>query len=482
MNAMKATYLACTLTAVSLAACSQKIEAPVLPAPQRVEIAPGVTLDPAQLFGIWEGKTEVGNTNTTHFEQAYRMDFQSVEDAEALFSHWFTDATTSTKDSVVNLAYDYSFDGKALVLTPQATAKSRGAVPIKAVHTGNNQMVLYTVKESVTTTLCTLSRTGDPEPAITGVNRTLPKAGETVTFTGRNLQFVDHIYLPVAGGELEVTDFDASSKQIAFAVPDGAFVPGHVRFSASGAHVSSWSPVMFASNCVFFHRFTEFENTINITQSNLDKLTVVRSDALPSGHALEGKDVINPDVMLNFFGNVPTAWVVDTNLDPNTGMLRFSFGDKIQDVIDRSDGLLTARSKCKDVAIEMDIYVQSDGKPEWNTGFMSFRLDKDQGKSLTQGWFGQTAMWEMETPVTFEDGWKTYTIPLSAFKVTENEAYATLGDLMNFLLKNKKQAIVKLINYQLDARHPAQALSAFQFCIADMRLVPYGIPSNTREK
>ena len=484
MNAMKANPLACTLIAMSLAACSKTIGAPVLPAPESVEIAPGVTLDPVQLFGTWEGKTEVGTDNTNHFEQSYRIDFQSVEDKEALFSHWFTDATSSTKDSVVNLAYDYSFDGQALVLTPQAAARNRGAAPIRAVHTGNNRMVLYTVKENVTTSMCTLTRTGDPEPAITGVNRTLPKAGETLTFTGRNLQFVDHVFLPTEDGETEVTDFDATSKQISFTVPDNTFVPGHVRFYASGAHVSSWSPTMFATNCVFFHSFsdTEFENTINITQSKLDKLTVTAKDKLPEGHVLQGKDVINPDVMLNFFGNVPTAWAVDTNLDPGTGMLRFSFGDKIQEVIDRSNGLLSDKTKCKNVAIEMDIYVQSDGVPEWNTGFMSFRLDKDQGKSLTQGWFAQTAMWELDAPVTFADGWKTYTIPLSAFKVTESEAYATLGSLKSFLLKNKKQAVVKLINYQLDAQHPAQALGSFQFCVADMRLVPYGVPANTKEK
>lgn len=87
----------------------------------------------------------------------------------------------------------------------------------------------------------------------------------------------------------------------------------------------------------------------------------------------------------------------------------------------------------------------------------------------------------MDAPMSFADGWKTFTIPLSTFKVTESESYATVGNLMNYLKHNNKQAIIKLINYQLDAAHPAQALSSFQFCIANMRLVPYGIPANRKE-
>ena len=478
---------------VCLTSCNKDIDAPSLPSPGSVTVAQGVTLDPNQLFGIWEGKTEVGNTNNSHFEQSYRIEFQSVDDAEAVFSHWFVNATTTIKDSLYNQEYTYDFDGSTIKLTPKAAAKSNGAMEITAVHTGNNVMTLYTTQGGITTTMCTLTRTSDPEPSITGVDRTLPQAGETVTLTGRNLQFVDHVYVPTASGEQEVTFTVPNTRQIQFTVPQATLVAGHVRCEATGAHVSSYSPAMFCTNCVFFHDFstngtsnpytgTEFENTINITQSLFDKITVSSADNLPEGHALEGRtDIINPEYMLNFFGNKPTAWKVDTSLDPSTGMLRFSFGDRLQYVIDHSEGIITEKTKCKEAAIEMDIYVSSNGQPVWNTGFMSFRLDKDQGKSLTQGWFGQTAMWDMDHDVSFADGWKTYTIPLSAIKATESDQYSTIGNLSNYLIKNKKQAIIKLLNYQLDANHPAQALESFQFCIANMRLVPYGIPANTKE-
>ena len=384
------------------------------------------------------------------------------------------------------------FDGSTVELTPKAAAQADGAVKIKAVHTGNNQMVLYTVKENVTTSMCTLTRTGDPEPAITGVNRTLPQAGESVTLTGRNLQFVDHLYLPTTSGEVEVKDFTASSKQIKLTIPEADLAPGYIRCQATGAHVSTYSPAMFCQNCVFFHDFstqgkknpytgTEFENTINITQSLFDKITVVSSSSLPEGHCLTeamAAGIVNPEHMLCFFGDQPVAWAVDSSLDPGTGMLRFSFGDRMQYVLDHCDGLLTAKSKCADVAVQMDVYAYSDGQPTWNTGFISFRLDKDQGKSLTQSWFAQTAPWTMDAPVSYADGWQTFTIPLSTFKVTESEQYATLGALASYLTKNGKQAIIKFLNYQLDSSHPAQALSSFQLCIANMRLVPNTIPSN----
>ena len=486
-------YSAFIIAGMFFCACNSDIEIPTLPEPENVEVAPGVTLAPDQLFGIWEGSTAVGTTNANHFEQSYRVEFQSVDDAEAIFSHWYVDASSATRDSVVNVEYSYAFDGATVSLTPKATAAADGAVSIKAVHTGNNQMVLYTTQADRTTTMCTLTRTGDPVPAITGVDRTLPQAGETVTLTGRNLQFVDHLYLPTATGELELTDFTATSKQIVFTLPQADVAPGYIRCQATGAHVSTYSPTMFCRNCVFFHNFstqgtskpytgTEFENTINITQSLFDKITAVSAANLPEGHVLQGvTGVINPDYMLCFFGDTPIAWAVDGGLDPGTGMLRFSFGDRLQYVTEHSGGLITPQTKCSAAAIEMDLYVVSDGQPEWNTGFMSFRLDKDQGKSLTQSWFAQTAGWQMDTPMSFADGWKTFTIPLSTFKVTESEAYATVGNLMNYLKHNNKQAIIKLINYQLDASHPAQALSSFQFCIANMRLVPYGIPVNSKE-
>lgn len=478
-----------------MSSCSEDTDIPTLPKAESATIAEGVELDPDRLFGTWEGEQAAGKTSSTYFEQSYRVEFLSVEDAEAVFSHWFVDAATLTKDSVCDVEYEYDFDGSSVVMTPKQKAANQGAATITAVYNGDDQMTLYTTQEGITTVMCTLTRTGDPEPTVTGVDRTLPQPGEVVTITGRNMQFVDHVYVPTANGEQEV-DFEAiSSREIKITVPDADCTAGSIRCQATGAHVSSFTPVMFCQDCVFFSNFstqgtsrpytgTEFENTINITQSLFDKYTVVSSDNLPAGHALTleaAQGIVNPQNMLCIFGNTPVNWAVDTGLDPGTGMLRFSFGDRLRYVINNSNGLVTESSKCSELAIEMDIYVTTDGEPVWNTGFISFRLDKDQGKSLTQGWFAQTAMWDASNPVSFADGWKTFTIPMSAIAVTSNDAYSTAGKLSTYLINGKKQAIIKMLNYQLDANHPATASTAVQFCIANMRVVPYGVPRNIKE-
>lgn len=478
-----------------LSGCSKDIGAPSLPAQESVAIAEGVTLDAQQLFGIWEGSSMVGETNANHFEQSYKVEFQSVDDQTAVLSHWFVDAASSMRDSVCNLDYTYSFDGKTIELTPTPSAKSQGAIAITAVHVGNNVMELYTTNGTITSVACTLSRTGDPEPVITGVDRTMPQIGETVTVTGRNLQFVDHLYLPTATGELEVTDFEKTSKQIQFIVPDGTYQAGSIRCQATGAHVSTYSPAyMFCYNAVYMHNFyeqgtkapykgTEFEYSITVGNSTpRNNVSYLKSADLPVGHSLLNADatVLHPDSLLSFFGDLPTTWPVDGTTDPSKGYLRFSTGDRFQYVLDNCGGILTAETPCTDAAIQMDIYVYSDGKPEWNTGYFSYRMDKDYS-AINNEWAGNVAPWSQDYPMAFDNGWKTFTIPLSQFKITRNNGYDTLGGLISWLKKGNKQTIIKLVNYQLDDSHPAHALTSFQFNLANMRLIPYKTPSNKKE-
>jgi hypothetical protein len=494
---MKKSYIyssAILAASLLMTGCGEDIYSPTLSPTDSDVMAQGVSLDQDLIFGVWEGLVEVGDVNTNHFEQTYRIEFQSVDDSEAMLSHWYVDATNNTDKSIEGLEYTYSLDGSTVKLTPKTSAANSGASDIIGVYTGNNNMELYTVTNSVTKQICTLTRIGDPQPSIKSVNRTLPMPGEEVIFAGRNLQFVDQVYLPTIDGETEITDYTVTSTQLQFIMPDVETAPGYVRFHSDGAHVSAFSPAMFCTNCVFFKDFstngtsapytgTEFENTIDINRSLFDKVTVVSSDNLPEGHALTyAPNTINPEKMLCFFGDTPIEWDVDSSLDPSTGLLRFSFGDRLKYVIDNSNGMITASTKCKNAAVQMDVYVYSNGQPVWNTGFFNFRLDKDQSLSLTQSWFASTAMWSISEPADFTDGWHTFTIPLTDFAVTKNDTYGTVGNLMNYLLANKKQSIIKILNYQLDATHPAQKLDSFQFCIANMRLVPNEIPENSLDE
>lgn len=479
--------------AVLLAACSDSIDAPVLDEQESVTMASGVRLAEDQLFGVWSAASAYGTTNANHFEQSYRIDFMSVADGDALVSHWYVDADSESRDSVYQVPYTYTFNGTTVTLKPKSAAS--GMSSMQAVHVGNNRMVLYIQHQQRTDSVCTLVRAGDPEPSITAVDRTMPAVGETVTVTGRNLQFVDHVYLPTKDGEIEVTNVTKGSKQISFVVPEADYRAGSVRCQSTSAHVSCYSPAyMFCDDCVFMRNFstfgtkapftgTEFEYSITVSSSTpMGNVSALKTTNLPAGHSLleAAAGVAHPDSLLSFFGDTPQPWDVDEKTDPSKGYLRFSSGDRFQYVLDHCDGLLTSRTRCADAAIQMDIYVYSNGQAEWNTGYLSYRLNKDQS-SLTSSMVANVAAWETAAPMSFADGWRTLTIPLSLFSATRSDAMSTLGGLVSSLKGSNLQTIVKVVNYPLDEQHPCQPLTTFQFSIANMRLVPYAIPRNTRE-
>lgn len=475
-----------------LASCSEDLDSPVLPEAPGLALPEAQPIDAGKLFGVWEGETSYGTNNQNYFEEQYRVEFQSVDDAEAVYSHWYTDAETGIRDSVVDVEYTYEFDGSKVVLTPKTAAADGGAAVITGVHTGGERMLLVTGNAGRTDSICTLVRTGDPEPAITGVDRTMPQPGEVVTVTGRNLQFVDHVYMPVEGGELEITGFTPGSKQISFTLPDADYAQGSIRMRSTSAGVDCYSPAyMFCRNTVFFHNFntfgakspytgTEFEYTISSMGTLTDHANALASDNLPEGHCLYGAaDVVSPDSLLSFFGDTPTDLPLATGGDDRKGYFRFSGGDRIQYAIDHSGGLFTDRTPSNQTAIQMDLYVVSDGVPEWKTGYLSWRFNKD-GSNTSGDLLANVVGWSAEEPMSFAGGWRTFTIPLSAFEAMNGSgAYSTLGGLADQLKASNRQTIVTLVNYNLGGLPPMQALQSFQFCIANIRLVPYVTPANT---
>lgn len=494
---MKPKYLFISIlwaaASLSFISCSEDLDAPVLPEAGSMVLPEAVALDANLLFGVWEAETSYGDNNQNYFEEQYRIDFSTVEDAEAIYSHWYTNADTGIRDSVCNMQYSYEFEGGTVILTPKQAGTAAGAAVITATHTGNNRLLLTVDNNGRTDSICTLTRTGDPEPSILSVNRTLPQAGEVVTVTGRNLQFVDHVYLPVAGGEeMEITDFTPGSKEISFTLPAANYAQGSIRMESTSAKVNCYSPAyMFCKDCVFFHNFkseglnkpytgSEFEYTIKEMGDLKGSVVNLASSDLPEGHSLKlaEEGIIHPDSLLSFYGNTPIEWPVATKTDDKKGFLRFSSGDRFEYVLNNCNKLFTERTPCSQLAIQMDIYVMSDGKPEWCTGYLSWRLNKDQnsiGNSVT----ANVAGWEKDAPMSFASGWQTFTIPLSSFSITETASYSTLGGLIAHLKSSNFQTILTVVNFPLDTLHPAVALSSFQFNVANIRLVPYTTPANT---
>lgn len=480
--------------AILLAVACEGLNLPVLDDREHVAVPEGKVLEPSRLFGVWTAELSSGDTNDSYFEQSFRIEFQDVNDAEALMSHWFTDGSSEVGDSLCNIAYTYEYKDTEVLLTPKASYAAQGADSMRGVYLGDDKMLLLAERESSRDSICTLTRTGDPAPAITGVDRTLPSAGDVITITGRNLQFVDHVFLPVVGGEIEVTEIIPGSKEMKIVVPDADFAAGSIRCQSTSAHESCYSPAyMFCHECVFFHNFisegysapyagSEFEYTISSMGTLKSNVFSLSSDALPEGHSLSGEtEISHPDSLLSFFGKEPVRWEIAEGTDDKDGYLRFSTADRFQYVLDNCNGILGPRTPCADVAVQMDVYVMSNGLPEWNTGYLSYRLNKDQN-SLTSSMLANVAMWEKGNSMTFADGWKTITIPLSTFgAISQNASMSTLGGLISSLKSSNLQTLLTLVNYPLDSMHPSQELESFQFNIADIRLVPYKTPSNTKQ-
>lgn len=486
----KAIYI---ISIMILAASCMGLQPPVLESKQQIQIPSGTSLDPDCLFGVWTAELSTGETNDNYFEQSFRVEFQDVNDAEAIFSHWYTDGDSELADSLRNVEYTYEFKDTEVLMSPKPAAESAGAGKMRGVYLGGNRMLLLSERSTGADSICTLFRTGDPAPSITGVDKTMPSPGETVTVTGRNLQFVDHVYLPVRGGEVEVTEIVSGSKEMKFVVPEAEYVPGSVRCMSSTAHESCYSPAyMFCYDCVFFHNFisdgyttpykgSEFEYTISSMGTLKSGVADFASSDIPEGHALSSlTDVAHPEYVLSFFGKSPVRWEIATSTDDKDGYLRFSTADRFQYVLDNCNGRITSRTACEDLAIQMDIYVVSNGVPQWTSGYLSYRLNKDQN-SLTSSMLANVAMWEKGSPMTFGNGWRTITIPLSTFDVTtSNVAMSTIGGLISSLKSSNLQTLLTVVNYPLDNMHPAVELEDFQFCISDIRLVPYKTPSNSR--
>lgn len=474
-----------------MAVSCQDQEAPVLPVQPTVEMPTGVELDADVLFGVWSGDQSWGDNNSNYFEQKYEISFEDVESGYAVVSHWYTNATTETPDSLCNVEYTYTFNGKVVELTPSASAASAGASEITAVHTGGNVLQLYSQNSNGVSNICSLNRTGSPAPSVTGVNRTLPMPGDVVVISGRNLQFVDRVFLPTRRGEEEV-EFTSGSRQISFVMPEGEFAPGSIRLQATESHQSCFtSPYMFCHDCVFMKEFTEkgtskpyvgteFEYTISSLSTLRSNAYVTNSSSLPNGHFLNDVSYPNPDTFLTFFGARPISLAIATGTDDKKGYLRFSSCDRFQYVLDNCDGLITRMTPSSELAIQIDINVSTNGENVWNSGYLSYRLNKDQN-TLTSAAVANVALWDRDNPADFSDGWLTLTIPLTAFKMVSSSANTTIGALISSLKGSNLQTIVTFVNYPLDDLHPAREMDSFQFCLTNIRLVPYYTPANLRD-
>lgn len=464
---MKKSISLCTLLfALLLTGCNERLNAPELPAVDSDVIPAAIPMDAARIPGLWVSTDSLNR---------YVIEFTDVTDSMAIVSHYFTNATNGMSDSIVGRMYQFSYKEGDFMLTPSADAQAKGSMPMHAVHAGEQILQLFVTHPSgYCNQICQLNRQSGPIPVIMAVNRTLPKAGEMVVVSGRNLQNVDHLYLPTFSGWYEIVEKVVSSRSIQFVMPVGDFCQGSIRCQVSEDKLSVYSPAyMFAHDGIMMHSFSENGTT------KADHYAGSEFEFSIKDLGQLKQNVYTPGDKICFFGETAIAWPVATGKDDKKGYLRFSTGDRLKTILERyeasGNALITKHTPCSDLALQMDIYVESNGNPIWNTGYISFRLNKDR----TEGEAVANVLgWNKDQPMNFSDGWQTFTIPLQEFAMTRS---LRLEQLINTLLSGNLQTILTIMNYPLGEHYPATALDQFQFSIADIRLVPITNPINTPE-
>lgn len=155
----------CLAVVVLLAACHSNDSLPVIPSQLEASLPTGEELPLASLPGVWRGTPALTGTAADDFTQTYEVDFSAVNEGEAIVSHWYTDASTESADSVVDLAYTYLCAGTQLILKPTATAAAQGASRLIGIYAGEGNLHLYTGTEEGVSRVACLTRS-DARPSI----------------------------------------------------------------------------------------------------------------------------------------------------------------------------------------------------------------------------------------------------------------------------------------------------------------------------
>lgn len=252
-------------------------------------------------------------------------------------------------------------------------------------------------------------------PAVTSVDNTLPKAGETVTVYGANLQETTKVTLPDG---TEITDGirnDADGKWYSFTVPSSADLTKSGSITSEGANGTAKSPTYF----------NDFGNFITDFDGNGE---------LGSWSATYGTDDLVDDPLNTGRGKVallaPQSLLDAGGLDAggNGKYWATAGNDNANDDWSRMYTTIPAETSASDLAIQFDIYC-----PEpWDlTGQLEISL---QNNLNGYGWGSAPTKYSAEYTNTAtvwvpwlntEDGshtawstgerWQTITIPMTAF-------------------------------------------------------------------
>lgn len=249
-------------------------------------------------------------------------------------------------------------------------------------------------------------------PSVTSVDNTLPQPGETVRVYGANLQETTKITLP---GGVEVTSgivSDPDGEFYAFVMPEGVTEAGSI--TSEGANGTAVTPAYFNDFRTFITNFSD-------------------KGELGSWSATYSSDDLVDDPLNTGRGKVallvPQSKLDAGGLDAGSNALLWATAgnDNANDDWSRMYSMIPAETPASEVGIQFDIYV-----PEaWDeSGQLELSLQNNlsnygygsAGTKFSSEYTNTATVWVpwlnedgSHTPYTTGAGWKTITIPMTAF-------------------------------------------------------------------
>lgn len=253
-------------------------------------------------------------------------------------------------------------------------------------------------------------------PSITGVDNTLPKAGEIVVVSGANLQETTKVTLPDGTEITDGIESDEDGEWFSFTVPASADLSIAGSITSEGANGTAISPTFFNDfNCFI----TDFDG----------------KGELGSWSATYGSDDLVDDPLNTGRGKVamlvPQSVLDAGGLDAGSNAKLWATagnGNANDDWTSRMYSYIPAETSAADIALQFDIYCPE----EWNgSGQLEFSLQNNlsnygygSGCTKYSAQYTNTATvwvpWLNEsdgttTAWTTGERWQTITIPMTAF-------------------------------------------------------------------
>lgn len=314
-------------------------------------------------------------------------------------------------------------------------------------------------------------------PSVTEISYTMPKPGNVIRLTGKNLYDKAKVFFPSSTGEKEGTvknvSPDATSMDVL--VPEGVGdKAGYIRIESEGTSVVMDGIVMFYKQGVFLREFTDEELKLGVSSGSLTQNKFALYN--PANRPDNDINPVNPDYFVYFKNNS-----IPVSTSNHGAYLRFCTRAQIEKVLETNTNL-TTETLIKDIAMQLDVYMPTP----WMSGMLAWRIDKDAG-SVNGSRVLNVAPWTVGSSFDFGGEWHTLTYKLTDFILATGEAeIMTLGAWLGkygMTAKDVSKIATSLFTFvngncmyksgqSADPQWDCVPITDFEMGLANMRLVP----------